>query len=286
MSLRVRIVAAVFCVVLTGGALFVVKSRDKTDGLVNGVSLGNQAFYAEISTTSMQSFPSPVTGKLNLPILVYHIVRPRYLSDSRAVRAIALTPRTFNAEMKYLGAAGYHVVQFSDLENYFQSGKTLPSNPIILSFDDGWSDQFVYAFPILEKYHYAATFFVFTNSIGHRGFLTWNELRQLLAAGMTIGDHTRSHPYLTSITNPAVLWNEINGSKQVLEKNLGVTINEFAYPFGAYNPAVIAMVKKAGYRSARGDYFSGEQVANRLYELSAINAPTTTVLFERRFPMH
>ncbi len=285
MSRRARIATVVFCVALTGSAFLVTKDFPKINGLTNEAAAGNQAFYAELSTTSTQSLPSIAGSKLNVPILVYHIVRPKYPSDDRAVRAIALTPHTFNAEMKYLGTAGYHIVRFSDLENYFRNGTTLPPNPIILSFDDGWSDQFVYAFPILKKYHYPATFFVFTNAIGHKGFLTWNELHQLLAAGMTIGDHTRSHPYLTDITNPAVLWNEINGSKQVLQKNLGVTINEFAYPFGAYNPTIRAMVKKAGYRSARGDYFSGEQSASRLYELSAINAPTTTALFMRRFPV-
>lgn len=250
-----------------------------------GTSLENQARYAELSTTSQQAsavaaFPSE---KLNLPILVYHIVRPSYPTDSRAVRAIALTPETFDAEMKYLRTAGYHIVPFGDLEAYFKTGAPLPSKPIILSFDDGWSDQFAYAFPILKKYGYTATFFVFTNVIGRRGFLSWNELRQLLAAGMTIGDHTRSHPYLTEISNPAVLWNEIDGSKKILEKRLGVPVNEFAYPFGAYDTAIQTLVRKAGYASARGDYFSGEQSANRLYDLSAMNAPTTTALFEKRF---
>ncbi len=270
-----------------GGVIFLAGSHREIPGLLllSETSRGNQARSAERATTSLQASAENAlpSEKLNLPILVYHIVRPRYPSDDRAVRAIALTPGTFDAQMKYLRTAGYHVVPFRDLEAYFRTGAPLPSKPIILSFDDGWSDQFAYAFPILVKYHYPATFFVFTNVIGRRGFLSWDELCQLLAAGMTIGDHTRSHPYLTDITNRAALWDEIEGSKKTLEKHLGVTINEFAYPFGAYNPAIRALVKKAGYRSARGDYFSGEQAANRLYDLSAMNAPTTTALFEKKF---
>ncbi|MBU6490848.1 polysaccharide deacetylase family protein [Patescibacteria group bacterium] len=286
MTLRIRLAALIFfSIVGVGSIIFVAKTHSDSVALMDGASLENQGRYFEISTTSLQSLPAATTStkKLNLPILVYHIVRPAYPGDSRAVRAIALTPETFDAQMKYLGMAGYHVVRFSDLEAYFGSGTPLPPKPVILSFDDGWSDQFTYALPILEKYRYTATFFVFTNPIGTRGFLSWDNLRALLDAGMTIGAHTRSHPYLTKITDPGMLWKEIDGSKQKLEKKLNVPVSEFAYPFGQYNATVVAMVKKAGYASARGDYFSGEQAADRLYELSAMNAPTTTALFEEKF---
>ncbi len=252
------------------------------------VFLNDEPSYAEISTTSplFATVSTSTLGAIDLPILVYHIVRPSYPTDSAAVRALGHTPETFDAEMKYLQDAHYHVVKFSDLENYFKNGKLLPPNPIIISFDDGWSDQFTYAFPILEKYHYTATFFVFTNPIGRRGFLSWSDLKALLAAGMTIGSHSRSHPYLTRDTDPAVLWNEIAGSKEALEKHLGITVGEFAYPFGAYNANIVAMVQKAGYLSARGDRMSGEQAASHPYELGALNAPTTLALFKQRFPAH
>lgn len=284
---RTRVsIGIVICIAIVGGIVFLTKNHfDAAESFENLFS-NDEAFYAEMATTSVQTFPltASSTLKVDLPILVYHIVRPAYPNDSRAVRAIALTPETFDAEMKYLAEAGYHIVSFSDLEDHFRNGRVLPQKPVILSFDDGWSDQFMYAFPILEKYHYQATFFVFTNSIGRRGFLTWNELRRMLVAGMTIGSHTRSHPYLTKIANSVALWDEIRGSKRTLEKRLGVTVNEFAYPFGQYNAAIAAMAAKAGYRSARGDYVSGEQAADRLYALSALNAPTTTILFEKKFP--
>ncbi|HVB19746.1 MAG TPA: polysaccharide deacetylase family protein [Candidatus Paceibacterota bacterium] len=250
------------------------------------VFLNNEALYAEVPVDATQIVPPSTasTTRINLPILVYHIVRPSYPNDDQAVRALAQTPDVFNAQMQHLRDAGYHVVSFDDLENHFQSGAPLPVKPVIISFDDGWGDQFRYAFPILQKYHYTATFFVFVNSIGTRGFLSWNDLRTLRNAGMSIESHSLSHPYLTKITDPAVLWREIDESKRILEKNLGTTINEFAYPFGQYNATTTALVKKAGYRSARGDFYTGEQFSNRLYMLSALNAPTTTALFAEKFP--
>lgn len=244
--------------------------------------------YAELPPAQAPlaiSTTTSTTEKFKFPILVYHIVRPSYPSDSSAVRALAHTPEVFDEQMQYLGTAGYHVVSFSALENYFRDNTPLPAHPIIISFDDGWSDQFIYAFPILEKYHYTATFFVFTNPIGTKGFITWDELRIMQKAGMTIGSHSRSHPYLTKVIGSTALWNEISGSKQTLEQRLGIPIHEFAYPFGQYNPAILAAVEQAGYRSARGDhYYRGEQSPSRLYELDALNAPTTTALFARTFP--
>lgn len=222
---------------------------------------------------------------IQLTILVYHIVRPAYASDSAAVRALALAPETFDAELKHLQMSGYHIVTYADLEASLASSRPLPPKPVLLTFDDGWSDQYTYAFPILKKYQDTATFFVFTNAIGSKGFLTWAQLREMLAAGMRVGDHSRSHPYLVKISSESKLWSEIDGSKKLLEEKLGVPINEFAYPFGQHNPAIIALVKEAGFRSARGDYWYGSEITkDQLYTLSALNAPTTMAAFERRFP--
>jgi peptidoglycan/xylan/chitin deacetylase (PgdA/CDA1 family) len=288
MSTRSLLAFGVACL-LIGGAMLLLshrtENRTEISESTEGPSSGNPILYAEIGTSTPESASTTtLSNEVRLPILVYHIVRPSYPSDSAAVRAIAVTPENFDAEMKYLGDAGYHVVRFSDLEAHFASSTPLPQKPIILSFDDGWADQFTYALPVLTKYNYPATFFVFTNAINRPGFLTWNELHQMTRAGMDIGGHSRSHPYLTTITSTSTLWGEIAESKQLLEQKLGVLINEFAYPFGLYNSSIVSLVKEAGYKSARGDYYRGKQSKDHLFDLRAMNAPTTTALFAQRFP--
>jgi len=288
MSRYKHLLIPLLIIALFGGTVLFAESTVDISGTTGFVFSSDEARYAEVSPLPEQS-PSSVassTEKLKLPILVYHIIRPSYESDSPAVKNIAHTPEIFDAEMKYLDDAGYHVVSFGNLENYYRIGKSLPKKPIIISFDDGWNNQYQYAFPILEKYHFTATFFVFTNPIGiNKSFITWEELRNMRDAGMTIGSHSRSHPYLTRISDPTKLWNEIRGSKEKLEKELGVPVTEFAYPFGQYTPSIVAMVEKAGYKSARGDrYYRGEQTARRLYELDAMNAPTTLSSFAQKFP--
>ncbi len=287
-SARASALLAVIGVAIVGGVFLSTRNGDEAAEvrIQNTQSLFTEASSTTAGVDTADTATSSVD--ISVPILVYHIVRPSYPSDSRAVRALAHTPQVFDAEMKYLGDAGYHITTFAALESYLEHGTPLPSNPVILSFDDGWSDQFTYAFPILEKYHYTAEFFVFTNPIGHRGFLTWDNLRTMLKAGMVIGDHTRSHPFLTKIADPAQLWNEIDGSKLLIEKTLGITVNEFAYPFGQHNATTTALVEKAGYKAARGDYLKRGGTASlaTLYALGALNAPTTTTAFMLRFPRH
>lgn len=246
----------------------------------------NESAYAELpALATLPGTSATSTVSTSIPILVYHIVRPHYASDSAAVRALALTPEIFDAELTHLSTSGYHAVGFQDLEAYFASSTPLPDKPVVVSFDDGWSDQFKYAFPILQKHHVPATFFVFTNAINHPGFFTWSNLQTMSRVGMTIGDHTRSHPYLIHIKNVQQLWSEIDGSKKILEKNLGIPVTAFAYPFGQYNSAIVGLVQKAGFTSARGDYWSGNtQTPDMLYTLSAMNAPTTTAAFIARLP--
>lgn len=237
--------------------------------------------YAEVATTTPTLSPAATS---TVPIVVYHIVRPAYPDDSDAVKGLAHTPEVFDAQMRYLSEAGYHVVSMRALASHVRNGTALPDNPLVITFDDGWRDQFEYAFPILEKYHYTATFFVFTNPIGTRGFLTWEDLATLRDAGMTIGSHSLSHPFLTTLTDSEKLWREIEVSKKRLERNLHIHVTEFAYPFGYYNPEIVALVARAGYTSARGDVSKEEQTANDLYTLGALNAPVSLAGFMRAFP--
>ncbi len=216
---------------------------------------------------------------VKVPILVYHHVMPSVPNGSRGLRRLTVTAEAFDQQMKYLQDNGYHVITFAALSDAVDHGRELPSQPVIISFDDGWEDQFPNALPSLEKYHYPATFFIVTNYIGYRSFMSWPQLQALLDKGMTIGSHTRSHPRLGRITDPDVLWNEIAGSKQVLEANLEISVHDFAYPYGSYNDTTVAMVGWAGYRTARACCSGAPDLLNNVYALKAIMAPNDLASF-------
>jgi peptidoglycan/xylan/chitin deacetylase (PgdA/CDA1 family) len=189
------------------------------------------------------SGPVRIPASVDLPILVYHHVRPGSTS------ALFVSPEEFDKQLKYLQDNGFHTISFDDLADSLEKGKPLPLRPAIISFDDGWENQFEYGFPILQKYHDTATFFVVTNHLDQGNFMTTDQLKTLVAAGMTVGCHTLSHPNLTSLGQDRAR-DEIAGAKAILEAD-GFKIDTFAYPYGAYNKRVVDMVANAGFRSAR-----------------------------------
>ena len=156
-------------------------------------------------------------GDSAVPIVVYHVVRPALQSDSAAVKKLALTPEVFDQELSYLQKGHYTVIPFSALEDHILKGAALPTYPIVLTFDDGWHDQYEYAFPILKQHGIVATFFIPSNFPGHPSFMSWDELRELIAAGMTVGDHSKSHPDFNTITSTSTLWQEIGISLRSIQ---------------------------------------------------------------------
>lgn len=189
--------------------------------------------------------------------------------------------------MRYLSERGYTPISFAALESYLRGGAPLPEKPVILSFDDGWENQFAYALPILQKYGLSATFFVYTNAIGQPNHFTWEQLQAMQRVGMHIEGHSKSHPFLAKIHDQEKLAQEIAGSKALMDEKLGTTTDAFAYPFGSYNAQTIAAVQAAGYSSARifSSAATGElHDAADLYTLSAIPAPDSLNEFKKYAP--
>jgi len=204
--------------------------------------------------TAIPQTPETASDQVSVPILIYHSIRPYRTADLAGVRRYITTPNALDQELAYLKENGYVSISFDDLENRLQSGKALPPKPVIICFDDGPETQYTYALPLLKKYAYTATFFLFTNAIGRPHYLSWEQVIDLSSQGMQIGCHSRFHPYLTRITNEKALWDEIAGAKERLEARLGKPVTAYAYPFGQYNEHIIELVKKAGYTCARGTY--------------------------------
>lgn len=142
--------------------------------------------------------------------------------------------------------------QFSD---DLKRGTTSPvTKPVVITFDDGWKNQYQNALPLLKKYGYTATFFVYTNPIGkYPVFMSWSNIKELIASGMTIGDHTLSHPYLSKLS-PKELEHEVVDARKALESNLGITVRHFASPFGYTSPALVELLRKENFETGRTTY--------------------------------
>jgi peptidoglycan/xylan/chitin deacetylase (PgdA/CDA1 family) len=127
----------------------------------------------------------------------------------------------------------------------------VPGRAVALTFDDGFENHYTNVLPVLRQYGFYATMFVITDRIGHRGYLSWDQVRKIEESGVAeIGSHSRSSRNLAGEVSDRVLNEEISGSKSILDSNLKNPTEFFAYPFGGYNNKVKELVRCAGYLCA------------------------------------
>ena len=193
---------------------------------------------------------------VRVPILYYHRVED-HLPPAKGV-----SPQTFAAQMEYLRKKNYRSVSFEQLADYFIKGLTLPSRPVIISFDDGYLDNFTQAYPILKQNGFRATIFLVSDFIGRMSewpgdreedvapMMSGEQILTLSNDGFEFGGHTRSHKILSELS-PEEAKKEIEEGKKVIENLLQRPIRSFAYPFGDFNSTVIEMVREAGFAAAR-----------------------------------
>ncbi len=233
-----------------------------------------------------ESYPAVIADPVpecRAAILVYHHVNPHSVGETPPLRAMTVSHVAFAAQMQHLYDAKYAVVSLDAVSACLTSSVPLPEKAVVITLDDGWSSQYVYALPILEKYHFTATFFVVTNLVLERdggGLLSWPQVKDLDKRGMTIGSHSKTHPNLT-LLGDAQLKDEVAGSKKMIEDRLGKPARHFAYPFGFVNDRVVAAVRGAGYVSARGTVDGTHQQARDLYTLKVVYVTDDFKMFAR-----
>jgi peptidoglycan/xylan/chitin deacetylase (PgdA/CDA1 family) len=245
--------------------------------LLAGLFIAAVAFtqtLPNMATSSRREPPPPQDGKGKdsaiVPILVYHAIRPYRPSDTAGVRRYIATPATLDAELSWLKTNGYTSITFDDLTRHLTHGDALPPKPVILSFDDDWAGQYTYGLPLLKKYGFKATFYIWVVVVGRKHHMTWDQVKALDEAGMQIGGHTLTHPYLQRIRGNERLQREILGAKQTIEKHIGKPITSFAYPFGQYNERVVSFVKEAGFTSARSTWPGVVHSSDGLFSLTSL----------------
>jgi len=193
---------------------------------------------------------------LKVPILLYHHISTDF-DSSNAISIIS--PKDFRLHMTAIKAQFTPVSlrEYVDFVNCTDGSKTMPSNPIIVTFDDGYLSNYEVAYPILKELEIPATIFIVTDTVGAKGgegkvnytHFTWDQAREMINSGLIeIQSHTNDHVKLATLTRDAVNF-ELRKSKYLIEKNLGTTCDMIAYPYGSYSDSVIEASHKAGYKA-------------------------------------
>jgi len=182
-----------------------------------------------------------------VPILMYHSVSPDALSDNR----LAISIETFERQMHFLKNNHYNVLPLDSVANLIKEKKKIPPKTVVITFDDGYKDNYTYALPVLKKYSLPAIIFVIINEVGRSDRLSWDEIKTMQDSGIiNFGSHALGPEPLINIQSEEQLRKEIFDSKKILEEKLGRRITVFSYPGGMFNNKIRQLVIGAGYKFA------------------------------------
>jgi peptidoglycan/xylan/chitin deacetylase (PgdA/CDA1 family) len=186
-----------------------------------------------------------------VPILTYH-----NLGDQAKGRLV-LAAASFREQMQYLKTNGYRVVSLADFIEFTHLGRQLPQKAVVLTFDDGYRSFKDFAYPVLKDLGFTATLFIYTDWVGAgRGALSWNDLRELSAAGFDVQAHTKSHADLrrahgeTEAQYTRRMQAELEQPQELFNKNLGRRSQILAYPYGRWEEGLLPKVQQYGYVAA------------------------------------
>jgi peptidoglycan/xylan/chitin deacetylase (PgdA/CDA1 family) len=199
-----------------------------------------------------------------VPILMYHRINVASPSAPEVTRRLTVHPAVFARQMRWLRRHDYRTITQRELFEALMCGRRLGRKPIMITFDDGYRDNFFNASPVLARHDMRATAYVISGRISgdDPSFLKWWQVRALERRGVEIGSHTVSHRNLTSLSNRRAFVQLIR-ARRVLERRLGHRVPWLAYPFGACDARIERLARRAGYLLAVTTEWGARQSARR-----------------------
>ena len=210
--------------------------------------------------------------EFKIPIYFYHYIRD-VPHDNSLTDRLSVSAETFEKQLVQVKKLGYTSITFTDLINYIYKGIQLPSKPIILSFDDGYDNHYTQAYPLLTKYNLKGNFAIITGNVGKMGYMTWDQVKILKAAGFEIDSHSVTHPNLSLASLQRLIY-ELSESKKVLDSLLHQNTQVLVYPSGKFNAEVEKAAKDQGYLLARSTLYSLNFDLHLPYEVPGLEIMT------------
>lgn len=224
---------------------------------------------------------------VKIPVLAYHKIDVP-TADVK-IRGAFTAPARFDKQISYLRRRGFEFYTASQLVQRFIESGRYPENAICLTFDDGWKDNYTFAFPILKKHGVVVTIFLVPSCIGRttdqvtaegegkREHLSASDIREMSDFGIEFGSHSMNHRLFDRIS-PDEIDSEVFESKAFIENLVQRDCSVFAYPAGFFNEHSKASIKGAGYLAAFSTVY-GSDDRNDLFELNR-----TEILRRDKFP--
>lgn len=232
-----------------------------TLAIIFSVAFGIYFFDSE-NKISAQNIEEVAAGPKIL-VLNYHQVNNTFTP-------LAVPVNDFDAQMSYLSEHGYVTITPDELAEGLAGNLNLPEKPVLITFDDGYIDNYTNAFPILKKYNFRATIFIIPSLISQNPkYMTWEQLKEMEKNGIIMQSHTLNHRALEELPDDEIR-SELLNSKLVLEEQLGHEINFLAYPTGTYNLHIAGIARDVGYKGAYTIKYGNVDLGSNMYALERV----------------
>ncbi|HUD09526.1 MAG TPA: polysaccharide deacetylase family protein [Patescibacteria group bacterium] len=253
LGLLALILLGVFSIVISSNRVASSKSAD--------LSFRAKTFFSPLRYTPLISpypdititpTPIPLTGFcLHVPVLMYHHIQPESVAKELGQTSLTVDSGVFDQQMAYLASSGYTPVWASELINALLTHSQLPGKPVVVTMDDGYADNDIYALPVLQKYGIKANLMLASGLVGgNPDMLTWDQVNQMKGSGLIyFTNHTWSH-YAISNGPQSKIESEIDVAQGQIQDHTGQTINVFTYPYGSFNNNSIQTLQQKGYIGA------------------------------------
>lgn len=230
----------------------------------------SEAKLPQTTSSPVPTNPTNFGRQVKVPVIYYHYIGKNPNPQDKMRDSLSVDPEIFEQQMNYIAKSGYTTITYDTLYGALVGKTILPPKPIILTFDDGYVDFYVNAFPILRKYNLHATEFIPTGFVGSSYYLHWEQIKEMDKSGlMTFQAHTVVHANLPSISETEML-NQMVESKKTLETQLGKPVNFMAYPYGISNANTWQAAKQVGYFGAAGTWGGNIESEGNLFDMPRI----------------
>ncbi len=190
-------------------------------------------------------------GYQTVPVLSYH----RFTTEKKYANKMVATQAAFEEQMSYLKNSGYTVITLSQLFAFLEFKDQIPQKSVVITIDDGFRSTFNIAYPILKKYGFPATFFLYAGIVGSKDAMSWKQIQELKQNGFDIQSQTWSHRDMSRLLQGenfksyiSRLDKDITMAQKIIRDKIAITPVFMAYPYGKSNNLVIALLKKHGFQ--------------------------------------
>lgn len=198
----------------------------------------------KIPTISFENMNKNFGPCVKINTLMYHHIQPEEEAKKNGQTNLTVSPDFLEKQFQYLQDKKYNVISMENLKNFFDGTEKLPDKPVLLTFDDGYKDNYVYMYPILKKFGYKATIFIPTGLLNNPDYLTWDDLNSMKDL-VYFGNHTWSHHGSGGTTEK--LDEEIGLADKQLNEHGYNNLKIFAYPFGKSSGNAESVLAKDKY---------------------------------------